>query len=135
MAHFPVQDFRSCQQLKVFASKPKTSLIEKTLRIAAALFLAIPALLFDLGMQLARTIQNKLTGQSMPKKIELQTRKDPDASPPSYEIDQPPYVPTIAPPPYSEYPAIFPSEPSFAPSAPSISLLSPAERAKRFPNP
>ena len=129
MSLYPVQEFHSCRQLIEFARKPNVSIIEKTLRIAAAFFLAIPAILCDLIKKCAHSIQNKLTSHPRPQEIALHPPRQVDLStPPPYGTDDGSMQngPLGAPPPYSEDPAIFPS-------APSIDLLTPSERALYFP--
>lgn len=54
----PVQNYHFSTHLKEFATKPNVSTIEKTARIAAAIFLALPAILLDLGIETLRAFCN-----------------------------------------------------------------------------
>jgi hypothetical protein len=114
MTLFPIQDFPSVNNLIEFAGKSNIPIIEKTARYAAAFFLAIPFIIWDLSKMLARIIQNKLTTEPTSIKIEIKWRPtDPffNASAPPFEL-----LPDF----------------NLTPSAPSISLLTPAEQREWF---
>lgn len=126
---FPVQKFAFSNQLIKFAAKPDVLTIEKTARIAASLFLAIPTILFDLYIEFARTVH---------KFVLLHTARiaaannDPSA-PPAYDLsvaseDQNP-EPNDLPPAYPTAPLLDNEQPpayqEFSPSTPLLDNTQP----------
>ena len=114
MTLFPIQDFPSVTNLKDFAGKSNVPIIEKTARYAAAFFLAIPFIIWDLSKMFARIIQNKLTTEPTSIKIQINWRP----TDPFFYASAPPLE-------------LLPDY-NLTPSAPSISLLTPDERREWF---
>lgn len=109
---FSVENCFYSQKLKEFALKPNVSTIEKTARIAAAIFLAIPTFLLDSCLKLAQAIQNqfvvhsRLIVPSAPPEEAL----FPQAPPPYSRLPSEPSADfssqlDIPPPPYSRLPS------------------------------
>jgi len=113
--HFSLEGFFYSRNLKEFAYKPGVSIIEKTARIAAALFLAIPAFLLDLTLMAAHTIHNKFTilfqsqdrlptyseSLNAPLSINLAETPPPEYFPPTAPLLPLDLATDTPPPPYS----------------------------------
>jgi len=101
MSSIAIQQFPCCRTLKEFAQAPHSSTLEKTARVAAAAFLAIPALIADLIAYLSCKIHNALIQRpidesgTLPGVVYNPSLRDLLSAPPLPQVNPEPSAPPL----------------------------------------